>query len=126
MAYKERYELEFILHTTRGVLYKQISTPSGLAEWFADDVKVEEDRFIFMWEDEEERAVLLEEKGEEFIRFRWEGDEADHYFEFRIRIDPLTEELALIITDFSEPEELDANKELWSSQIDGLRHSIGA
>lgn len=127
MEEKQRFELEFLINTTRGVLFRQISTPEGLADWFADDVSIEGDRYTFVWEGDEESAILLSHKEDEEISFHWEGDEdANSYFQFRINVDPLTNELALIVTDFAEPDEIEGAKALWGSQIEGLRHIIGA
>ncbi len=127
MSEKQLFELEFQINTTRGVLYREIGTPEGLAEWFADDVNIEGDRYTFKWEGDEEHAILLGQQEDEYIRFHWESDEeADSYFQLRISQDPLTKDLALIITDFAEPEELEGAKTLWESQVDGLRHAIGA
>ena len=38
MDNKIRYELEFPLNSSPQLLYQYISTPSGLQEWFADNV----------------------------------------------------------------------------------------
>ena len=37
---KKRILLEYTLNSSPKVLYPRLSTPGGLAEWFADDVKV--------------------------------------------------------------------------------------
>lgn len=127
MAEKQRYELEFVINTTRRVLYQQIITPEGLAEWFADDVKTESDNYFFSWEGDEESAILIEQREEELVRFQWEEEkEEGTYFQFKINVDPVTNELALIITDFAEAEELEGAQYLWESQVEDLRHTIGA
>jgi hypothetical protein len=35
---KVRYEIEFPINSSPQLLYQYISTPSGLSEWFADNV----------------------------------------------------------------------------------------
>ncbi len=35
-----RIELEFSLNTPQHLLFNRLSTPSGLSEWFADNVNV--------------------------------------------------------------------------------------
>ncbi len=127
MPDKERFEIEFILNTSISILYKEISTPSGLSEWFSDDVDVDGDHFTFHWEGGTEVAAITDKKKDEFIRFKWEEDEDDaSYFEFRIRTDPITQEVALIITDFAETGEVEEAKLLWESQVDVLKQVIGA
>ncbi len=47
MDQKVRYEIEFPINSSPQLLYQYISTPSGLAEWFADDVNSRGGIFYF-------------------------------------------------------------------------------
>ena len=38
MSVKVKYELEFPIQSSPQLLYQYISTPSGLSEWYADNV----------------------------------------------------------------------------------------
>ncbi len=108
------------------MLYGMLTTPSGLSEWFADDVNVKDDLFTFMWDGGDESAILLNKHKDQSVRFQWEDDEGeDYYFEFLLKLDPLTQELALIITDFAEKGEEASTKNLWETQVDKLRRVIG-
>jgi uncharacterized protein YndB with AHSA1/START domain len=122
-----KYELEYTLNCSPKVLFSRLSTPEGLAEWFADDVVVEGDLFIFHWGKSESRARLAAMKESRFVRFEWLGDsdEESNYFEFRINIEELSGSLALIVTDFSEPEEKDDAVNLWDAQIEDLKRVLG-
>lgn len=127
MSSRKKYELEFIINSTTSVLYNMISTPSGLSEWFADNVNIKDDVYTFIWDDGEEEAELISKKKGESIRFRWINEDIeDEYFEFSIRVDPLTKEVALIVIDFAEPGEMDSAKQLWDSQIHELMHILGS
>ena len=42
MSVKVKYELEFPIQSSPQLLYQYISTPSGLSEWFADNVNSRE------------------------------------------------------------------------------------
>jgi len=122
------YELEYPIHSSIKILYERLSTPSGLSEWFADDVNVNRDGiYTFTWEGSSQDAVLISKKKGEHIRFRWLDSEEDEYFEFRIQIDELTSDVSLIVTDFAEDEDdkEDATN-LWDTQIDNLKHLIGS
>lgn len=126
---KEKFELEFLVNASAKIIYQCLSTPSGLSEWFADDVNIRDDIFTFIWEGTEESAKILTRKKDEFVRYQWmENFEAGEktFFEIRIHIDALTKELALIVTDFAEPDEVEDAKLLWQSQIDSLRHILGS
>lgn len=127
MSSRMKYELEFIINSTTSVLYNMISTPSGLSEWFADNVNIKDDVFTFIWDDGEEEAELISKKKGESIRFKWINEELEEeYFEFRIKVDAMTKEVALIVTDYAEPDELDSAKQLWDSQIHELMHILGS
>ena len=77
----EKYELEFPFNTSSNLLYKRIATPSGLSEWFADDVFIKKDKYTFVWDGYEQVAFLLESKKNERIKFRWEENEEGTYFD---------------------------------------------
>jgi len=127
MEKKTKFELEFIIRSSITILYNRIATPSGLSEWFADNCNITGDIYSFFWDNSEEQAKLLSKKSGEYIRFQWlENEGEDVYFEMRIRIDALTGEVALIITDFAVTEELEEAQMLWTSQIDKLMHILGS
>jgi hypothetical protein len=124
---KQKYQLEYTLKTSDKVLFNRLSTAGGLNEWFADNVKVQGKIFTFVWTDSELVAEMTARKELKFVRYKWVDEPNDDiYFEFRINIDELTGDLALIITDFSEPDELVDAKELWDTQINRLRKVLGS
>ena len=128
-ALKERYQLEFYLNASVASLYEHISTPSGFSKWFCDDLNVVDDMYTFQWGDVTEAAECLSERFGEYIRFRWEDDRDEDpaaYFEFRIRIDGMTNETCLVVTDHSWPRDMEENKALWESQIASLTRVLGA
>ena len=54
-----KYELEFQIRSSVSILFNCLSTPSGLSEWFADDVNCNRDIYTFIWGDSEQEAKLL-------------------------------------------------------------------
>lgn len=129
MSDKIKYELEFEVKSSTSVLFNMISTASGLSEWFADDVNLKGENFIFFWDGSEETAKLLSKKKGESIKFQWEDDLEDGlktYFEMAIKVDDLTNDVALMITDFAEEDEMDEAKLLWENQINDLKKVIGS
>ena len=124
---KIKYEMEFPIHVSPSLLYQYISTPSGMSEWYADNVNSRGEVFIFIWEGSEERAKLLGKKSNERIKFRWESDEdTDYYFELRIQVDEITKDVSLMVTDFAEEDELDEGKMLWENMVSNLKHILGS
>lgn len=125
---KGLYSIEYEMNSSPDVLFEFISTPGGLEKWFADRVYIIESNFIFNWEDGEKRlARQIGLKEREWVRFHWLDEPEKRYFEFKIVIDDLTSEVALIVSDFADtPAEKEESTRLWNQQISDLHHSIGS
>ena len=129
MINKIRYELEFPLNSSPQLLYQYISTPSGLSEWFADNVNSLGEFFTFIWNDSEEVARLSSKKSGEKIKFRWVDEnkkDTEYYFEMRIMEDEITKDVSLVVIDFAFADEVDEAQLLWENQISDLKHIIGS
>ena len=126
---KIKFEMEFPIHASPQLLYQYISTPSGLSEWFADNVNSRGEVFTFIWDGSQETAKLLSKKSGERIRFRWMADEEEgdsYYFEIRIQVDEITKDVSLIVTDYIDEDEIDEAKMLWENQISDLKQVLGS
>jgi hypothetical protein len=126
---KEKFELEYLLKTSLRVLDNMIGSPSGLSEWFADNVTVRDDMYSFEWDGTIEQARLLTRKMNSKMKFKWiedEENEDDYYFEMNIDIDAMTGIASLKVVDFSYPEDIESAKMLWEQQINDLKRIIGA
>ena len=124
---KGKFELEYVLHTSPGILYEFLTSPSGLSEWFADDVNIRDGIFTFVWEGSEQKAKLIGFKEEKFLRLQWLDKPDGTYFEFRIERDDLTGDISLMVVDFAdEAADFNTSKLLWDSQINQLLHVIGS
>lgn len=123
---KESFQIEYILKKgSASLLWKLISTPSGLAEWFADDVDQREDVYTFYWDKTPQSAERISQNQGHYIRFHWEDEPDTYYFEMRIEQSDLTGDTVLRITDFAESSELNSSIELWNTQIDILARRTG-
>lgn len=124
---KKKIELEFQIKSSVRILFQCLSTSSGLSEWFADDVTIKKDYAKFVWDGQDEEGKVLAKKTDQFIRFQLQEHEGtDYYFEFAIKTDPLTGDVALIITDFAADDEIEEQSLLWESQVNELRHILGS
>ncbi|AIY14123.1 MULTISPECIES: START-like domain-containing protein [Cellulophaga] len=126
MSDKVKFEIEFVIQSSPQLLYTYISTPSGLSEWFADNVNSRGEKFYFIWDESEEEAKLLKRKSEEFVKFRWTAEEDDSFFEMKIIVDEITSDVSLFITDFAEEDEIDESKMLWTNQVSSLKQVLGS
>jgi uncharacterized protein YndB with AHSA1/START domain len=122
-----RYELEYSLNCSPKVLFSRLSTPEGLSEWFAEDVTSDGDTFTFHWNKIQYQARLVALKENKLVRFEWADpqDDDSNFFEFKINVQDLTGDLALLITDFSEPDEKEDAIYLWDTQISDLKRVLG-
>ena len=127
MSQKIKYEMEFPIHASPALLYQYISTPSGMQEWYADNVNSRGKNFTFIWEGSEEDAILYGKKKGELIRFQWVEDEGtDYYFELRIQVDEITKDVSIMVTDYAEEDEVEEGKLLWENMISDLKHVLGS
>jgi uncharacterized protein YndB with AHSA1/START domain len=124
---KGKFELEFVIRTSAPLLYEFISSPSGLSEWFADDVNIKDGVYTFFWDGSEQKAKLLAFKEDKFLRFQWLDKPVGTFVEFKIEKDELTGDVSLIITDFAEEgPDTESSKKLWDSQVNKLLHVLGS
>ncbi|SFC20124.1 Uncharacterized conserved protein YndB, AHSA1/START domain [Flagellimonas taeanensis] len=126
MSDKVKFEIEFVIQASPQLLYQYISTPSGLSEWYADNVNSRGEMFTFIWDGAEEKAKMLKRKSEEFVKFSWVENEDSSFFEMRIIVDEITKDVSLFITDFAEDDEVDEAKMLWENQISDLKQVLGS
>ena len=126
---KEKFHIEFVMGSaTQASLWRMISQVDGLSEWFADEVTMneEENVYTFFWGKSDNQAEILSLKPQQSIRFRWLDEEEENvYFEFQLHKLELSNEIALQITDFAEPDEKGDAITLWETQIDKMKRQLG-
>ncbi|MDB5192437.1 MAG: ATPase [Segetibacter sp.] len=127
MSKKQLYTLEYPVRCSPSILFEFLSTPAGLAEWFAD--KVDENKehiFSFTWNDSIEKAELLEMQENKYVKYRWVDAPKEETFEFHIEKSEVTNQTILVIKDYAEKKEIKDQTQLWEYQIKDLFHRIGA
>jgi len=129
----QKIEIEYPLTTkSPNIVWDQISSAHGLERWLADHVTEEGGVFTFVWgepwtEQDIRKAKLIEYVKYDHIRLKWdyEDDDEDVYWEMRIGQSELTHHLNLLITDFAEDDDVDGLKILWESNLDRLHRASG-
>ena len=124
MTTKKAFSIEYDFQSSPQLLFQYLSTPSGLSEWFADNVNSRGEDYTFIWDDTEEYAKLIQKKNNEKVRFRWlndEDDQDDCYFEFKIMVDEITKDVSLNVSDFADEDELEEAKMLWNNLVSSLK-----
>lgn len=117
-----KFTLEFSVKTSPKLLFTLISTTEGLARWFADRVKAKDNVFFFEWEGSSQSARLTEAREPEYVRFEWLDDFHEGFFmEMQIEYQPVSGEVALIVSDYSEASDMEFSQMWWSTQIARLQ-----
>jgi len=132
MAKKKLFTADYEIHASIKMLYPYIQSASGLSEWFADNVTINnmDKTFTFIWDQEEHKARMTAHRTNHFVRFEFvpenEEDEKDpSYFELRLEFNELTQSVFLKVTDYSDFEDLRELNDLWNSLVDTLRKIVG-
>ncbi len=123
---KQKYSLEFEFRSSPKILFNTISDASGLAGWFADEVQTKDDIYTFYWDQGSSQAKMVAMQEPRLIRFQWLEDTDGTYFQFEIKEDDITADVALIITDFALKGERETQIRLWESQIQQLKMFVGS
>jgi len=129
MTTKKAFSIEYDFQSSPQLLFQYLSTPSGLSEWFANNVNSRGEDFTFIWDDTEEYAKLIQKKNNEKVRFRWMNDEEDQddcYFELKIVVDEITKDVSLYVSDFADEDELEEAKMLWNNLVSSLKQVLGS
>jgi len=125
---KEKYGLEFVLgNASQRSVWRMLTEPSALEEWFAEKVLLEDEKFFtFIWDKKALNAEMILKKPMSQVRYSWlVEDNPDFYFEFKINIQDLTGDMALEITDFANSSDKEDAIFMWENQVDLLKRRLG-
>lgn len=117
---------DYAIRSSPGILYNFLTTPEGLAQWFADHVDNIDVEYSFFWDGSEEKATMLETEEDHFVRYKMEDSEEGEFLEFKIEKSEISNDTILFITEFLEDYDVDDQQIFWNTQIDQLKGRIGA
>ena len=124
---KSKFIGEYGFRASKKMLFPYISTASGLAQWFADDVNInnEDKVFTFIWDGDENKAKMVSSRSNHHVKFEFiDEDDDPNYLEMRLEVNELTQELFLRVTDYSDIDEEEA-QELWDGLVHDLKEIVG-
>ena len=108
------------------MIWSYIGNSAGLSPWFAAKVENIDKPYRFYWGKTECRvAHLVAQRNGVYVKFRWDDESLNTYFEMRISYNELTREHTLEVTDFADKNETEEQKDLWDSLIENLRRQSG-
>lgn len=125
MSNKIKFNIEYEIKSSPRILYSFISEMNGLSQWFADDVTINSNVYSFNWDDEVMQANLVTAIENKKVKFHNIEDPDEYYFEMEIMQDAITNDVALSVTDFALPENVEERKMIWNAQIQLLHNVIG-
>ena len=131
MAKKKLFTADYEIHASIKMLYPYIESASGLAEWFADNVRISPEKvFIFVWDNEEHKAVMTAHRINHFTKFEFLSETAEDkkdpsFFELRLELDELTQTTFFKVTDYSDFDDLAELRDIWSGLVENLKAVIG-
>ena len=126
-----QFVADYQLNASKKIVYAYLSTASGLQEWFADVVRIDEDKnFIFNFDQEDHFAKQTTLKAN--LHIRWDFFEPkspsngkESFIEFKLDETELTHSLFLKVIDQSGFYELDELEAIWEGLISKLKQIIG-
>lgn len=130
---KNKFVADFQINTSRKIIFPYLSTASGLSQWFADDVTINEDKvynFVYDGEDHFAKAVIM--RNNHNVKFEFfdpsleEEDDTDRaYIEFRLDENELTQTFFLRVIDYSDSYDDEEQESIWETLIHSLKEIIG-
>ena len=130
-ATKTKFIREYPVNASAKLLYPYLSTPSGLSQWFCDDVMMDEDKvFNFVWDGRNHYAEMTSHRTNRSVRFLFLDENKQHtadssYIDFSIESSELTQEQFLKVVDYSDGEDAEELSELWEHLLQKLREIVG-
>ncbi|MAN87388.1 MAG: ATPase [Algoriphagus sp.] len=128
---KNKFVADYQINASRKIVFQYLSTASGLEEWFAEGVRINEDKvFIFDFDNEEHYARVASLRINSHVKFEFfdpkDPYESDHaYIEFKLEENELTQSLFLKVIDYSDSYEEDELVAIWDGLICKLKEIIG-
>ena len=129
---KQKFVGEYPINASRKMLFPYLSTATGLCQWFADDVNINniDKTMIFIVDGDERIAVIDSIKNNRYVRFRFLKDDEkpkqNDTLEFRLEINELTQEVFVRVEEYTESDDLDESYQIWDNLLAQLKEIIGA
>lgn len=130
VALKHRFEREFPINASPRILFPYIASPTGLAQWFCDDVQAASaQRLTMVWDQQNHYAEITAERPGRSIRYVFLDEQqqpaADaDYLDLSLEASRITHEVFLRVVDYSDYRSEAEQQELWEGLVDRLRHQV--
>ncbi len=128
---KNKFVADYQINASKKIVFNYLSTASGLSEWFADDVNINEDKnYIFHFDREDHHARMVSMRTNMHVKFEFYDpavpNEEDHaYIEFKLEENELTQTLFIKVIDYSDVYDDEESAAIWDGLINRLKEIIG-
>lgn len=125
---KHKFAAEFEIRASPKMLFPYLNSATGLGEWFADQVRIDDYKvFHFVWDGGQHAARLTSQRTNRYVKFDFisADDEDNAYIEFKLDQNELTQSTFLRVADYSEMADEEDLKELWENLVEKLREIVG-
>ena len=129
---KQKFVGEYPINASRKMLFPYLSTATGLCQWFADDVNINniDKTLIFIVDGEERIAVIDSINKNRYVKFRFlmdgEKPKENDTLEFRLEVNDLTQEAFVRVEEYTESDDLEESYQIWDNLLAQLKEIIGA
>ena len=129
---KQKFVGEYPINASRKMLFPYLSTATGLCQWFADDVNINniDKTLIFIVDGEERIAVIDSINKNRYVKFRFlmdgEKPKENDTLEFRLEVNDLTQEVFVRVEEYTESDDLEESYQIWNNLLAQLKEIIGA
>ena len=129
---KQKFVGEYPINASRKMLFPYLSTATGLCQWFADDVNINniDKTLIFIVDGEERIAVIDSINKNRYVKFRFlmdgEKPKENDTLEFRLEVNDWTQEVFVRVEEYTESDDLEESYQIWDNLLAQLKEIIGA
>ena len=129
---KQKFVGEYPINASRKMLFPYLSTATGLCQWFADDVNINniDKTLIFIVDGDERIAVIDSINKNRYVKFRFlmdgEKPKENDTLEFRLEVNDLTQEVFVRVEEYTESDDLEESYQIWDNLLAQLKEIIGA
>lgn len=121
------FELEYEIKASAKMVFPFLSSASGLASWFADDVNIKPNGlFDFIWDGENHLGRVNIKKANKTVVIELEDGDEDNAITFDLEVNEFTQSLFLKVVDGSDMADSDEEcADIWDGLIDELKDQFG-
>ena len=121
------FKQEFLLDSASAKsVWNQITTSTGLSEWFAPHVDVVGDIVHVFWDEvgDDRKGTITELDYKHIIKWNWD-DNPESFMRMEIIVTELSGVTSLLVEDHDVSMDEGTLAHLWEAHIDHLKNSLG-